>query len=92
MSEWISVKDRLPEDGDVLVFDGISIGILVFENEVFWEDDYPTHPTHWMPLPDPPRVEPLTCFFCGGTEHVDPIPGTRGRMCVKCCGIKRVQT
>jgi hypothetical protein len=28
------------------------------------------------------------CPICGGTEHVDPLPGTVGRRCVKCCNVK----
>ncbi len=29
-----------------------------------------------------------TCPNCGGTEHVDPLPGTVGRRCVKCCDVR----
>lgn len=25
------------------------------------------------------------CPICGGTEHADPLPGTVGRRCVRCC-------
>ncbi len=28
------------------------------------------------------------CGNCGGTEHVDPLPGTVGRRCVRCCGVQ----
>ncbi len=51
-SEWISVKDRLPEKGkSVLVYwdDGFEIGEYV-GGEV-GEDIY------WMPLPEPPKEE-----------------------------------
>lgn len=27
------------------------------------------------------------CPICGGTEHVDPLPGTVGRRCIKCCDV-----
>lgn len=69
MSEWISVKERLPKD---------------YEHVLAWEDEtcfiaYPTiynvrwtvaftedcngftdtiEPTHWMPLPTPPAPPP----------------------------------
>jgi hypothetical protein len=67
MSEWISVKDRLPDNSNVvLAFDlRISRGINVpkirfaflFGNTwhrsegTGWEMDV----THWMPLPNPPE-------------------------------------
>ena len=59
MSEWISVKDRLPDMGvPVLVWDKDGFAyvdtyvkwgwaIALAENEV----------THWMPLPEPPWEE-----------------------------------
>jgi hypothetical protein len=28
------------------------------------------------------------CRICGGTEHADPLPGTEGRRCVKCCNTR----
>ncbi len=40
------------------------------------------------PAEEPRDPAALTvCPICGGTEHVDPLPGTVGRMCVKCCGV-----
>jgi hypothetical protein len=62
MSDWISVRDRLPEDGEeVLIFirdfDSVSIGELF--NGIFLDhvklleiDDFVTH---WQLLPEPPR-------------------------------------
>ncbi len=29
------------------------------------------------------------CPNCGGTDHVDPLPGTVGRRCIKCCHVCR---
>jgi hypothetical protein len=63
--EWISVKDRLPdEEGNYLVWSnglndrdqwsGCYAPFSLFKNIrggfVPWPDDV----THWMPLPDPP--------------------------------------
>ena len=54
MAEWISVKERLPEDdkynGTVLATDG-SIVITAPPSSVT-EDGFITH---WMPLPQPPK-------------------------------------
>lgn len=70
--EWISVKDRLPDNkyGSYLCcknsewievcyidFDW-SIEIPIFE---YWRkesDDEAVYPTHWMPLPAPPTDSP----------------------------------
>lgn len=59
MSEWISVKDRLPENNNpILVYMpeekgwlryGISIGII--DDGTDDKDEV----THWMPLPLPPN-------------------------------------
>ena len=57
--EWISVKDRLPEDDSlVLVYDGSFpkpyMGRLEWGR---WVDDQfiDCSPTHWMPLPKGPE-------------------------------------
>ena len=67
MSEWISVKDRLPEIGVFcLVFSSeTSIGDFVgyLESDNYWKCYVPTEGrsndndwvTHWMPLPEPPN-------------------------------------
>lgn len=70
MSEWISVKDRLPEeDVSVLVFgsSGLFIGSYDYGNkymESYWSSEKYKHiectedyepVTHWMPLPQPPK-------------------------------------
>lgn len=58
MSEWISVKDRLPNRKDkVLVFDQYgNIDVSMFGWTSFDDfDSIETQVTHWMPLPEPPR-------------------------------------
>lgn len=72
MSEWISVKDRLPEqDGKVLCWygfkqDGEELGRMYRGClDYYAHDDTPhfqhgltgLYVTHWMPLPEPPEVE-----------------------------------
>lgn len=64
MSEWISVKDRLPNDTTrvlVLRYDYVTdtpfVDILWYEKGEWWNrhfrGDYAV--THWMPLPMPPK-------------------------------------
>lgn len=63
--EWISVKDRLPEDGGytiVYMDDGHHKHVTFAKYQkrlkrweltgvrAYW------HITHWMPMPDPPKV------------------------------------
>jgi len=60
--EWVSVKDQMPEEGKyVLAFEphgGIFMG---FKLGISWCDSRGItrsleQITHWMPLPEPPRV------------------------------------
>lgn len=59
MSEWISVKDRLPEIGErVLIYSRQTLEAIRYEGKKFNRfgvsvDDA----THWMPLPAPPKGE-----------------------------------
>ena len=66
MSEWISVKDAYPEDYEsVLVnFDGgdCAVMLLDYDDGMKWKEDTPygwqpsrEYPSHWMPLPSPPK-------------------------------------
>ena len=69
MSNWISVKDGLPEKNmDVLIYRGVHIGNLInvytYLGNNEWEDEYGYWSrtddegiTHWMPLPEPPGEE-----------------------------------
>lgn len=68
MAEWISVKDRLPEDEkQVLVYDRIHKTCTIGNYKKTEENDYWVayqgessiwyNITHWMPLPEPPKGE-----------------------------------
>ena len=69
MSDWISVKDRVPEEGEyVLILEPIDKEILEYQerfNVAHWLDGMgwidwcadDVSPTHWMPLPEPPKPE-----------------------------------
>lgn len=58
MSNWISVKDRLPVDMDnVLTFDSYNEHEIAYlEQGVWWASNYENtdllEVTHWMPLPE----------------------------------------
>ncbi len=63
--EWISVKDRFPDDDDrYLVYEpgvGVYIAFTTLCNgKYFWWDDClkPRNVTHWAPLPKLPEVTP----------------------------------
>lgn len=59
MSEWISVKDRLPEkDEYVLCFCNIGDGFQAIFHYGKERKFNGTAVTHWMPLPKPPEVTP----------------------------------
>jgi hypothetical protein len=58
MNEWISVKDRLPEDGDVVVTYSVpNRRISHCECLKSYVTQYGNYAeiTHWMPLPAPPN-------------------------------------
>ena len=69
MSEWISVKDKLPEDEQLVFCSGLDFevgpsrhyGVLRYNNGEFaYVDDDGIYEewkyiTHWMPLPKPPK-------------------------------------
>ena len=64
VQEWISVKDRLPETGErVLVCIGAVFEAFIDDGGK-WQRYYSAplnevlgEPTHWMPLPQPPKGE-----------------------------------
>ena len=68
VQEWISVKDRLPEDDQVVLCykaeRGVRIGkhlaATYADGVSAFKDcgrDYAFGATHWMPLPEPPKGE-----------------------------------
>lgn len=54
---WIPVSERLPEiNDDVLVCTAegyVGADFICQEGNWFWNEEFP--PTHWRPLPEPPR-------------------------------------
>ena len=74
--EWIDVNERLPEATGHVIFPDESLGVLVYRSSPVdcvsieyyehdlkrWSDDdqYEGQITHWMPLPEPPRMNAYT--------------------------------
>ena len=72
MNEWISVKDQVPKKGLIVLvytrFDSCCFdrGSHIcyrkgdkFFHVIYFEDEDPIdclHVSHWMPLPEPPKV------------------------------------
>lgn len=66
MREWISVEDRLPEDGIEVLAYTIAHSVRVLKRNNLMDDWDVTdrknacirsdYVTHWMPLPEPPEV------------------------------------
>ena len=56
MSEWISVKDGLPEEGvKVLACTHKGNILTAHYNRGRWHVAYSVTITHWMPTPEPPK-------------------------------------
>lgn len=63
--QWISVEERLPGTGEVVLVYGKRGGIYTAEHNrngrwpgSFWKLNSKSHhcePTHWRPLPEPPK-------------------------------------
>lgn len=59
-SDWISIKERLPEDGQmVATYDQFGYGLSRFSEGGFEYARYFTRPkiAWWYPLPEPPKEE-----------------------------------
>lgn len=56
---WISTKEENPPPNKrVLVYNsgyGITVGFMYTWGEWDIRQAYPENPTHWMPLPEPPK-------------------------------------
>lgn len=81
MSEWISVKERLPQGkGECLVVYDLNPKIDMTEFGKFLNDrgkmeqgfcsdgDIWVNVTHWMPLPEPPKEKPESTATPGKTS------------------------
>jgi len=86
MSDWISVKDRLPVHGNyTLTFHENSvppIRIHCYSNVAKqWSCNSGGKITHWMPLPDPPQHrETCDCEF----PDIDIAWGCEHEYCKRC--------
>ena len=79
--EWISVKDRLPEIGvDVLTCEVTqhytAYEVMDWDGD-YWHNEYGHDPTHWQPLPEPPKpagTKRWKCEGCGAKWASDTPP------------------
>lgn len=64
--KWIPVTERLPKDMEkVLIFDDgkVKVGYIfdIWQGEEvhheWYSEHYPADPSHWMPIPTPPKEE-----------------------------------
>lgn len=55
VQEWVSVKDRLPDVGNIVLIYSETDGVCLdsYSDDTFDYFDV----THWMPLPQPPKGE-----------------------------------
>lgn len=64
--EWVDVKERLPEDGQIIWAYDTEVHHCVYYDNLFYRHTIPasnerlvsyywTEITHWMPLPTPPK-------------------------------------
>ena len=62
VDQWVSVKNRLPDRYKKVLTYGASYGVqenwlIRTGKEISWSMGYRI--THWMPLPEPPKEQPL---------------------------------
>jgi len=101
MSEWISVKDRVPpysHDVGYLVTDGEIIDLCQYVDKFYkWYsidlefscgDPVREGVTHWMELPEIPKPEPTYCCYGMEEAKTDPLKRWTGYLCgtkIHCC-------
>ena len=75
MSDWISIKDRLPEIGEAVIewFAHEVPTVAYMANSIdgprwhsYSDDEHIVGITHWMPLPIPPAAEQPDEVNCRG--------------------------
>ncbi len=62
--EWISIEEKLPERQlDVIGSNSQDewVGMIYYDGDNWYNNndfkgDCPCYPTHWMPLPEPPKI------------------------------------
>jgi hypothetical protein len=57
MNKWISVKDFLPINGDLLITDGHKISLSFYSADNFYVNNFAPvteYVTHWMYIPELP--------------------------------------
>ena len=61
VQEWISVKDRLPKEDEIVIIctdkNFIYAGELIGDTWFLDNDSWTATVTHWIPLPQPPKGE-----------------------------------
>lgn len=66
MSEWISVKDEMPEvERLVLVYSSFDEAVVTDYLQGNGQFRFHGGITHWMPLPEPPKTDLRKCARCG---------------------------
>ena len=57
MSKWISVDDRLPKHGEEVLTITKGNWYRITQFGSIGKGRFPSQVTHWMPLPEPPKVK-----------------------------------
>lgn len=59
VQRWISVKDRLPEVAGwyIVFYNGSAMQVAFFKGKKWPFNNHYHTITHWMPLPEPPKMD-----------------------------------